>query len=304
MKVDFDGLQAFVTVAEVGGFRKAAHQLSITQTALTRRVQKLEGWLGARLFDRTTRYVRLTRVGEEFLPRARVLVTETVEALGTLKDHTRRGVGSFTLACVPTLASALLPALLARYRTLRPDNQVRLLDTTSYEVREAVLAGKAELGISIQAERNADIAETTLFDDPMMFYCRDTHALARRKTVTWADMHEADLIMVSNLVATRVYLDYQLARRGISLQGAFEVQHHATAINLVAAGAGCAILPASCCGPRERLGVLRIPLEGPVVKRRVVLIQRKAGTLSPAAAAFAALTREQARVTFGTDKKR
>ena len=60
MKIDFDGVQAFVLVAELGGFNKAAEQLHITQTALTRRIQKLETYLGLKLLDRTTRRVAAT----------------------------------------------------------------------------------------------------------------------------------------------------------------------------------------------------------------------------------------------------
>ena len=67
MKIDFDGVQAFVLIAELGGFNKAAEQLHITQTALTRRIQKLEAYLGLKLLDRTTRRVDLTAVGKEFL---------------------------------------------------------------------------------------------------------------------------------------------------------------------------------------------------------------------------------------------
>lgn len=74
MKIDFDGIQAFVVIAELGGFSKAAENLHLSQTALTRRIQKLESYLGLRLLDRTTRYVELTAVGREFLPRARAIV--------------------------------------------------------------------------------------------------------------------------------------------------------------------------------------------------------------------------------------
>lgn len=304
MKIDFDGIQAFVTVAELGGFHKAAEKLNITQTALTRRVQKLEAYLELRLFDRTTRYVRLTPVGEEFLPRARALVHDLVDAVNGLRDRSKRATGSFTLACVPTMVSTLLPGLLTRYQQRHPDNQVRLLDVTAMQVREAVLASQAEVGISIHGERHPNLVEVPLFDDPMMFFCRDTHALARRKTVGWADMHDANLIVVNNLMATRVFMDYQLARHGISLQGGYEVQHHATAINMVAAGTGCSILPASCCGEGERPGVMRIALVNPVIKRKVVLLQRKGATLSPAAAAFCAIVRAGRGTTEAADEVR
>src|SRR6476646_8126499 len=86
MKVDFDGIQAFVAIANLGGFSKAAHQLHLTQTALSRRMQKLESYLGVRLLDRTTRSVELTLVGREFFPHAQRIVSEATGALERVKD--------------------------------------------------------------------------------------------------------------------------------------------------------------------------------------------------------------------------
>src|SRR5574343_2070169 len=101
-KIDFDGIQAFVTVAELGAFNKAADKLSLTQAALTRRIQKLESYLGLRLIDRTTRHMALTTVGKELLPKARSLVHEMASTFNQLKDVSKTSRGNFTLACVPT----------------------------------------------------------------------------------------------------------------------------------------------------------------------------------------------------------
>ncbi len=292
MKIDFDGIQAFVAVAELGGFNKAAEQLHVTQTALTRRIQKLESYLGLKLLDRTTRYVELTTVGRDFLNQARGIVSEMTSAVEGLKDMSRNSLGSFTLACVPTMAAHILPELIRKYTDICPHNRIRLLDARSYEVRAAVLNGRAELGISIQGEKNPEIVEIPLFDDRLMFFCRDTHPFANRSSVGWSDMSRADIIVVSNMTATRVVMDYQLAKRGIRLSGAYEVQHHATAISLVAAGVGCAILPASTLQEGDRQGVCRIPLVGPVVKRKVILSRRANRTLSPAANAFFELLKQ------------
>ncbi|WP_333846056.1 LysR family transcriptional regulator [Limnohabitans sp.] len=286
MKIDFDGVQAFVTVAELGGFHKAAERLNISQTALTRRVQKLEAYLDLKLLDRTTRFVKLTSVGEDFLPQARSIVHDMSAAVTRLKDKSKYSTGNFTLSCVPTMAAYILPNLIRLYAEKFPNNRIRLVDATSYQVREAVLSNQAEVGISIHGEKHPNLVETQLFEDPLMFFCRKNHPLSKKKSVRWSDMSDANLIVVSNFVATRVFMDYQLAKRGISLTGAYEVQHHATAINLVAAGVGCSILPSSSCGENDRPGVIRIPLIEPIVKRKVVLIQRKGATLSPAAAAF------------------
>lgn len=286
MKIDFDGIQAFVEVAELASFHKAADRLHISQTALTRRVQKLEAFLGLQLLERTTRSVELTAVGAEFLPKARSIVGETSSAVARLREMSRSSRGSFTLACVPSMAGDLLPHLFRKYSQRYPDNRIRLLDRVSQEVREAVLGRQAEFGIGVQGESHPDLEEFHLFDDPLMFYCRDSHPFHGRPSVRWTDLRDEDLIMVRGFTNTRVLMDYQMVQHGISLEGTYEVQHQATAINLVAAGVGCAILPWSTLGAGDRPHVHKIPLTHPTVRRKVTLYTRRNASLSPAAQAF------------------
>lgn len=290
MKIDFDGIQAFVAVAELGTFNKAAEQLHITQTALTRRIQKLEAYLDLKLLDRTTRRVELTAVGRDFLPRARNIVQDMTSAVERLKDMSQHARGNITLACIPSMTSHVLPDVIRRYADLHPDNRIRLLDGSSNEVRESVLSGQAEIGIAIEGEHHPNLAETPLFADPLVFICKTPHRLEGRKTVSWSDMKDAELIGVSSFMATRVFMDYQLAKRGIRLRSNYEVQHHATAVNLVAAGVGSAILPSSTFKEGDRPGVVKMALTHPVVRRKVVLIRPRQATLSPAVAAFWSLT--------------
>jgi len=286
LKIDFDGLQAFVCVAELGSFVKAAQQLHLTQTALTRRIQKLEGLLDTRLLDRTTRKVELTATGRDFLPQARHLVLDATRTLERVRDKAQLGGGHFTLACVPSLTTHVLPELIRAYAQQSPGNALRLLDASSHDVRAAVLDGQAELGIAINGEQLAELEEMALFEDPLTLLCPTPHALQDRPTVSWTDLQGIDLIVVSSFMATRMFLDYQLAQRGIRLSGHYEVQHHATAINLVAAGVGCAVLPSSTFENGDRPNVVKIPLIGPVVKRRVTLLRRKQASLSAAAEGF------------------
>ncbi|WP_310625660.1 LysR family transcriptional regulator [Limnohabitans sp.] len=267
-------------------FFRGKVKLHITPTALTRRVQKLEAYLGLKLLDRTTRRVEMTAVGREFLPQARAIVNEMTSDVGRLKDMSLHAKGNFTLACVPSMAAHMLPQLIRQYADTCPGNRIRLLDAASYEVREAVLNHQAEIGIAVNGEVHPDLIETPLFDDPLVFICRDTHPLHGKESVTWTDMREADLIVVSNFMATRVLMDYQLAKHGIRLNGNYEVRHHATAINLVAAGVGCASLPSSTLLDGDRMHVRKIKLIGPIVKRKIALLRHKNTSLSPAAQAF------------------
>ncbi len=286
MKIDFDGVQAFVAIAELGGFGKAAEQLHLTQTALTRRIQKLESYLGVRLIDRTTRSVRLTAVGREFLPQAGRIVNDMTSALDRLKDMSRLGIGNIRMASIPTMAHQTLPAVIKLYAEQHPGNRIRIIESHAFDVNRAVLNDQAEFGLTIQLERHADLVEEFVMHEPFMFVCRNEHALANRKSVTWSEMRQAELVMVSGLSGNRVLLDYQLSRKRISLNAGYEVEHLATALGLVAAGVGTAILPHSAIQAGAYPSVKLIPLVSPVVSRNVVLIRRKNVTLSPATQMF------------------
>jgi DNA-binding transcriptional LysR family regulator len=299
MKIDFDGIQAFVLVAELGGFSKAAHQLHLTQTALTRRIQKLEAHLGVRLLDRTTRSVRLTAVGRDFLPQARRLVDETTSAVGRLKDMSRLGKGNITIASIPTMAHHTLPAVIRTYAREHPGNRIRIIESNASEVCRAVLHDQAEFGITIQLERHAELVEEAILREPFMFFCRDEHPLAARKAVAWKDLGEADLILVGGLSGNRALLDHQLARKRLRLNGTYEVEHLSTAIGLVSAGVGTAILPRSTIQEGTNPRVRRIPLVAPVISRTIVLIRRRGASLSPATQRFYDLLARQLAASGG-----
>jgi len=286
MKIDFDGIQAFVLVAELGGFSRAADHLHLTQTALTRRLQKLEGYLSVRLLDRTTRSVQLTAVGREFLPQARRLVDETTSAVDRLKDMSKLGTGNVAIASIPTMAHHTLPAVIRAYGEVHPGNRIRIIESNAAEVSRAVLHDQAEFGITIRLERHAELLEEPVLREGFMFFCLDEHALARNKSVTWSDLSGSDLVLVSGLSGNRALLDYQLARKRLRLSGRYEVEHLSTALGLVAAGVGSAILPYSTIQEGTYPRVRRIPLVKPVISRDLVMIRRRNATLSPAAQRF------------------
>src|SRR5512138_1336051 len=103
MRIDTLGVQAFLAVADQGSFGRAAESLHITQTALSRRVQNLEAFLGVKLLERTTRSVTLTRIGVDFLPQARRLLGDLASALTEIRETGKALRGDVTIACVPTV---------------------------------------------------------------------------------------------------------------------------------------------------------------------------------------------------------
>ena len=189
MNLDVLGLEAFLAIAEQGRFHKAARQLHITQTALTRRLQNFEDLLGVKLVERTTRSVALTPLGRAFLPQAHRLHGELTAALIEIRETGRAQRGDVTIACVPTVGIRYLPRILKEYAARHPGNRVRILDQASSGVTDAVRRREAEFGIQIAGPQDPELESEPLIEDRFVLICRGDHPLAKRKRLALSLIH-------------------------------------------------------------------------------------------------------------------
>jgi DNA-binding transcriptional LysR family regulator len=165
MKIDILGVQAFVAVADFGGFQKAAETLYVTQTAVTQRLRNLEDFLGVMLIERTTRSIALTSIGKDFLPQARRLLQELSSTLNEIRETGKAQRGDVAIACVPTVGIQYLPQIIQEYSSRFPDNRIKILDHASLRVAEAVLRREAEFGINLAGSTHPELASVPLLDD-------------------------------------------------------------------------------------------------------------------------------------------
>jgi DNA-binding transcriptional LysR family regulator len=286
MKIDILGVQAFVAIADLGGFRKAAESLHITQTALTRRLQNLEAHLGVMLIERTTRSVSLTTVGADFLPRARRLLAELSTALLGIRETGNTQRGDIAIACVPTVGVHYLPRIIQEYAQRFPDNRIKILDHSSAGVAGAVTRREAEFGINIRGSLNSDLQSVPLLEDRYVLICRNDHPLARKKKLAWRQIQPFPLIFAGDSSSNRPLLDAALAAQGVSLKTYYEVQRSSTAVGLVAEGVAAAIVPALAIQKGAYPRINTVALHEPAVSRSLVLVSRPTAQFSPAAQAL------------------
>jgi len=292
MSMDIDGLKALVCVAEEGSFHEAARVLHLSQPALSRRIQKLEQEAGLKLIERTTRNLRLTAVGREFLPRARALIEEFAALRGELRGLSERRTGTVTVACIPTAAYHFLPSVIAAYNRRCPENRVRILDVNANEGLAAVIRGEAEIGINLLGSQDPEIEFEPLIEDPLVLVCHRGHPLAKKRRVAWRDLAPYRVITVGRSSGNRMLIDLALAKLPVRLQWFYEVQHlFWTAIGLVEARLAVAAVPGLAYPGRRHPGLVSRPLVEPAVSRTLGLIRRKGAALSPAAEDFVATLR-------------
>jgi DNA-binding transcriptional LysR family regulator len=294
MKIDTLGVQAFIAVADHASFQKASATLHISQTALTRRLQNLEAALGIRLVERTTRSVALTNIGRNFLPQAKRLLAELSTALTEIRETGKAQRGDVCIACIPTAGVRFLPHVIQEYATRHPDNRIKILDHLSPGVTEAVLRREAEFGINVAESHHPELTATALLQDQFVLVCRDDHPLARRKKLAWRQLEPYPLIFAAPVTANRSSLDAALGVRNLHLQCYYEVQRSSTAIGMVAEGVAAAVVPRLAIQKDAYPRMQVVALTDPVVSRTLVLVSRKAATLSPAAQALFDLIRKRA----------
>lgn len=286
MHLPMDDVQAFVMVAELGSFTRAAERLALTQTGLTRRIQRLEAFVGLALLDRTTRRTSLTAAGRDFLPLAKRVVEDLTHGLERLRTTARLSAGDVTLATMPAVAYQRLPGVLEAYARRHPGNRVMLLERSGALVTEAVRRGDAEFGIHIVGDPQDDLAEDLLSADPLVLVCHPGHTLASRASVGWAELREDDLITLGGSSGNRALVEAQLARVGLPGRGRFVVENTPSAMALAATGVAVAILPSSAGRGLLPGALVEVPLVDPVLHRRLGLVRRRREALTPASAAL------------------
>jgi DNA-binding transcriptional LysR family regulator len=285
MRINYEihDLRAFVAVAERGSFRQAADDLFLSQSALSRRIDKLEEGLGVKLFERTTRRVRLTNVGRTFLVNVRTALDDLEDAVLGVADLAAHRTGTVTLACVPTAVWHFLPEVLKRFSTRFPRIRVRVHDESAQDVLNLVLGGEADFGINFAGAENPEIVFEPVYVESYVLAMRRDHPLAKRKVLSWKETVGERYISVAKSSGNRSVIDAALA--GIEKHPLIfcEVNHVAGVLALVEAGMGVAAVPGLSVPQGRRDGIVGVPLANPEIKRTLGLISKRNHSMAPAA---------------------
>ena len=283
LNFDLNDLLAFRAVAELQNFRKAAESINLSQPAFSRRIEKLEDALGVRLLDRTTRRVSLTAVGRDFARKVQQLLDDLDGTLLAIRGVAATRMGEVTIACVPSTVYYYVSQVIQRFRGDFPKVRVKVFDASANEVLGAVARGEADFGLNFIGSQEPEIEFSPLREERFVAACRRDHPLAKKRRVAWADLAAHDFIAVAQSSGNRLLIDQALAGVAVRPVSVCEAQHVTTMLGLVEAGLGVAAVPDMAMPGKGHPLLVAVPLDGPVVTRRVGLIRRRGRTLAPAA---------------------
>ncbi|MCP4520676.1 MAG: LysR family transcriptional regulator [Cytophagales bacterium] len=185
--IALDTYQHFVTAAE---------KCYVTQPTLSMQVNKLEEEIGVRIFDRSRKPLRPTKVGEQIILKARQILREVDQLKDIVSGEVESIDGEFTIGIIPTVAPFLLPLFLPQFIKEQPNTFLKIKELQTEEIITALHQGTIDIGILATPLEEKDIREITLFHEPFLLYLPKEHILSKNKNAHTSDLKLNELLVL------------------------------------------------------------------------------------------------------------
>jgi DNA-binding transcriptional LysR family regulator len=245
-EIELRHLRYFLAVAETLHFSKAAQTLGIAQPPLSQQIQRLEQLLGHRLFDRTTRGVKLTLAGQLLAERARSTIEKVQDDLAQVRRLGRGEEGTLTVGFAGSVMFTDLPAAIESYRRRYPKVELRLREFSTSAQISALLMGTLDLAFLRDGDPTEGIEISTLFEERYVAVLPKAHTLARRASLRVGDLRKEPFILFARRMGPLAF-DRTIAcceRNGFRPNIVQDAPQWPTLVRLVAAGLGVSLAPA------------------------------------------------------------
>ena len=244
---DLNQLTCFVTVAEELHFGRAAERLYMTQPPLTRQIQALEHALGVKLFERTSRTVRLTAAGRVFLTDATRLLNLAKQATTTARRTSNGESGRVTIGFTPVMGFDLMPKLISSAQKTLPDIDLVLQEMVAIAQLQALENNTIDVGFLWPLPCRLPLEFQTVFREPLVVVLPIDHPLASHNHIALDDLNGLPFVMYSSGQGKYFYslVNGLFVSSGVTPRYIQHVDHVLTTVCMVRSGMGVAIVPAS-----------------------------------------------------------
>jgi DNA-binding transcriptional LysR family regulator len=296
--MDFRDLRYFEVIATEASLGRAAEKLFRTQPALTKCIDRLEADLGAQLFEKSGRNMRLTAAGAVLLARTRQLAIMVEDTSREMREHADGLRGIIRVGCVPTLAEHLMPVVFQDLLAEAPGVEVELMVAMNDAILDALRDGQLDLVVGPVVETDEDLASEQFAEDEVVVMTSKDHPIFNRP-YTLEDLVAYKWLLPATTVASRQFLDRSFAQRGLARPN---VQIESNVLNM--------ILPiierthllgfAARSNLRpDRTNLREVELPETTMRRRMGLTYRNSGYISPLMQRISAILRAKGMMLLG-----
>jgi len=241
--MEFHQLRYVCAIAETGSFSRAAERCEIAQPSLSQQVLKLEEDLGARLFDRLGRSIRITEAGRAFLPHARSILEQMEAARSSVADKNEDVRGSVAVGAIPTIAPYLMPRYTADFAKKYPDARLRIVEETTPILVEGLRDLSIDLAILALPLRHKDLEFFPIRSEPLFAALPKDHPRAAQESLSLKSLRGERFVMLRDGHCFRELSIVTCTHARITPNIAFESDQFSSVLGMVAAGVGISLVP-------------------------------------------------------------
>ncbi|MGN0707212.1 MAG: LysR family transcriptional regulator [Faecalibacterium sp.] len=292
--MELRNINTFFHIAEQRSFSQAARELGYSQSAVSAQIAQLEAELGAPLFDRVGKTVRLTESGEVFLGYARTLLSTVQQAKAALQPAPQVS-GVLRLALADSVCSTFLPGLLQCYHQRCPQVELVLSTATMDGMLRLLATNQVDLAYTLDHPLvHPSMILAVDHPEPVCFVAPPSHPLAGLEQVTLEQLAGEEFLLTERSMSYRDALDQCMAAHGLTLRPYLELGSAALLCQMVEQGMGLSFLPEYIVRPalaQKRLVRLNVP--DCCVEMRRQLFYHKDKWLTPSMKIFIDLVQER-----------
>jgi len=275
-------LRYFCAIVKAGSFTRAAEKQGVSQPTLSQQIRKLEKSIGAQLFERQGRPLRLTQAGTVFYPAAQEILSSTKRAAAQVRQLETDIRGPLRVGVIPTILPYLIAPRLPAFQREFPEIDLTLTEDLTERLVDELLTGELDLIIASLPLHSDGIVCSALLRDPLVLVTPPGHRLADPENVRTFDLSAERLLLLKEGHCFRDDMLTACKRSRAETSPVFESNHFGTIFPLVASGAGITIAPAMAAA--FAVGCSVQPLPRPQFRQIGYARLRSSGSFKPLAA--------------------
>lgn len=292
--MDFKQIEAFITVAKLKSFSKAANAIYLSQPTISSHILNLEKELNVQLFDRNSKEVNLTPAGKCFLDYAVDIINTRNTAISNLCDFNNNICGTLNLSASTTPCNTIVPLLIDKFSKLYPEISFNIVEQSSGKIINDIIDLNCEIGVVGNIIDSDKIKSYCIMEDSLILISSPSMNVPIKVSVDMLKNYK--FIMREKNSATRKTFEAELIDYGYpadTLKVCCEVNNLDTLLQFVKAGLGVSIVSKQVAEDYISCGKLNYSIvEGLSLKRSLYLVTSSKRTLTPAARAFLNMCKE------------
>lgn len=291
--MNLNQLRVFQAVATEGSVTAAARRLRVSQPAVSKQLKELEQALGAALFDRVSRGLELTQVGELVLSHSTRIFAEEQNLEAELAALLGLASGRLSVGASTTIGNYLVPALFGQFRRLHPGVELELEIANTEAVQSMVRDNRVDIGLTEGFVSSSALLVSVFGEDEMVMVTAPGDPVVSRAPLSPSELTGVSLICREQGSGTRAVIEAALRDRGVALEPSMSLGSNEAIKQAVAAGLGVAMMSRLAVQAELESGRLtELRLEGQPIRRRLHAVRREGKHGTPALGAFLALLSE------------